>query len=151
MWIFSWLQSWQLVCMGRLQCDLQWRNPNQNSGGNSATEVSGRDLSGSGGKNGVQYWRMPRFNPHLAFWSWSSHLYLMWIFSWLQSWQLVCMGWLQCDLRRRNPNKNSGGNSATESWGSDLSGSGGNKGLQYWPVPRFTSHLPFWSWSSHLY
>ena len=75
LYISSWLQGWQLVCLGWLQCDLQWRNQNQNSGGHSATEESGRDVSGSGGHNGLQHWRMPRFTSHLAFWSWKSHLY----------------------------------------------------------------------------
>ena len=71
--------------------------------------------------------------------SWLCHQKL-YISSWLQGWRLVSVGWMHCDLRRRNQDQNSGGHSGTDPWGRDVSGSGEDNSLQYWPMPRFTYH-----------
>ena len=68
------------------------------------------------------------------------------IFSWLQSWQLGWMGWMQCDLRRWNQDKNKRYNPGTRTWRRCLSGSWGNNSLQYWQMQRYSCHVLY-----HIY
>ena len=75
----------------------------------------------------------------------------LYISSWLHGWRLVSVGWMQCDLRWRKQNKIKGSHPAPKPWRRDVSGSGGDSGLQFWPMPRFFSHPAFWFRSSHFH
>ena len=80
-----------------------------------------------------------------------SFFYSIIISSWLQSWQLESLGWLQCSLRRWNQDESKGGHRRTGERRSNMSDSGEDNDLQYWGLPRcpnsiFPSYLSSLTW-----
>ena len=90
----------------------------------------------------VQLWRkrslatLTTTSAQVIFYSYEIISGLFSWFSWLWGWRLVNVVWLQCDLRGRNKNKRKRSCSRGRERRSWLSGFGGNRALQHWPMPR---------------
>ena len=81
--LFSWLWSWRLVRMVRLQYDLRRWNQDERKGSCSRGRKRRSCLSGFGWRGALQYWPM-------------------WRVSRLQSWRLVIMEQVQSNLHHQS-------------------------------------------------
>ena len=57
--------------------------------------------------------------------------------SWLQSWQLESLGWMQCELRGWKQDENTEGHPRRKAWRRDVSISGGNRKVQDCQMQRY--------------